>query len=55
MKEGISINCGLLALANCISALADGKSHVPFRESKITRMLQDSLVRGSNPKNDISF
>jgi len=45
MKEGISINCGLLALANCISALAEAKKggHVPFRDSKITRLLQDSL------------
>eukprot|EP00462_Mataza_sp_D1_P023278 CAMPEP_0175134036 /NCGR_PEP_ID=MMETSP0087-20121206/7968_1 /TAXON_ID=136419 /ORGANISM="Unknown Unknown, Strain D1" /LENGTH=1195 /DNA_ID=CAMNT_0016416579 /DNA_START=15 /DNA_END=3602 /DNA_ORIENTATION=+ len=46
MKEGISINSGLLALANCICALSDPKNkngHVPFRDSKITRMLQDSL------------
>jgi len=46
MKEGININCGLLALGNVISALGDPKrkaTHVPFRESKITRLLQDSL------------
>uniref|UniRef100_A0A914DG64 Kinesin motor domain-containing protein n=1 Tax=Acrobeloides nanus TaxID=290746 RepID=A0A914DG64_9BILA len=45
-KEGISINCGLLALGNVISALggAQGKvSHVPYRDSKLTRLLQDSL------------
>ncbi|GMR47901.1 hypothetical protein PMAYCL1PPCAC_18096, partial [Pristionchus mayeri] len=45
-KEGISINCGLLALGNVISALggASGKvSHVPYRDSKLTRLLQDSL------------
>ncbi|XP_035520595.1 kinesin-like protein KIF21A isoform X4 [Morone saxatilis] len=45
-KEGISINCGLLALGNVISALGDrGKraSHVPYRDSKLTRLLQDSL------------
>ena len=29
-----------------ISALAEGKEHVPFRETKLTRLLQDSLVRG---------
>lgn len=43
MKEGININCGLLALANVISALAEKQPHVPFRDSKITRLLQDSL------------
>ena len=42
-KEGISINCGLLALGNVISALGDVSkkaSHVPYRDSKLTRMLQ---------------
>lgn len=45
-KEGISINCGLLALGNVISALGDAMkkgSHVPYRDSKLTRLLQDSL------------
>ncbi|XP_056138364.1 kinesin-like protein KIF21A [Lampris incognitus] len=45
-KEGISINCGLLALGNVISALGDKSkraSHVPYRDSKLTRLLQDSL------------
>ncbi len=45
-KEGISINCGLLALGNVISALGDVSrkvSHVPYRDSKLTRLLQDSL------------
>ena len=46
MKEGININCGLLALGRVISALGDparNKGHIPFRNSKITRLLQDSL------------
>ncbi|KIL69859.1 hypothetical protein M378DRAFT_69035 [Amanita muscaria Koide BX008] len=50
IKEGISINSGLLALGNVISALGDPsrvKSHtasyVPYRDSKLTRLLQDSL------------
>jgi kinesin family protein 4/21/27 len=47
LKEGININAGLLSLGKVISALSDEKSgpntHVPYRESKLTRMLQDSL------------
>ncbi|XP_054717642.1 kinesin-like protein KIF21A, partial [Uloborus diversus] len=45
-KEGISINCGLLALGNVISALGDKTrkaTHVPYRDSKLTRLIQDSL------------
>ena len=52
LKEGIDINKGLLALGNVISALGDdtkrGKAFVPYRDSKLTRMLQDSL--GGNSK-----
>eukprot|EP01046_Picozoa_sp_COSAG06_P015047 COSAG06_NODE_952_length_11333_cov_2.718355_5_plen_1388_part_00 len=51
LKEGISINCGLLALGNVISVLGDPMkkgSHVPYRDSRLTRMLQDSL--GGNSK-----
>lgn len=44
LKEGIDINKGLLALGNVISALGDdqkkGKVFVPYRDSKLTRMLQ---------------
>uniref|UniRef100_A0A6N2MLA4 Kinesin motor domain-containing protein n=1 Tax=Salix viminalis TaxID=40686 RepID=A0A6N2MLA4_SALVM len=52
-KEGIHINKGLLALGNVISALGDEKrrkegGHVPYRDSKLTRLLQDSL--GGNSK-----
>ena len=46
MQEGISINKGLLALGNVISALTDEKkaqAFVPYRDSKLTRILQDSL------------
>ncbi|KRZ27872.1 Chromosome-associated kinesin KIF4A [Trichinella pseudospiralis] len=47
MKEGIKINEGLLVLGNVISALTvnDGSSkmHIPYRDSKLTRILQDSL------------
>lgn len=42
---GISINKGLLSLGNVISALTEEgkKGHVPYRDSKLTRILQDSL------------
>ena len=50
-REGIQINVGLLALGSVINALADeerlvkGKKsvHVPYRQSKLTRLLQDAL------------
>lgn len=42
-RESISINAGLLSLGNVISALYLKKSHVPFRDSKLTRILQKCL------------
>ncbi|KAJ3336846.1 Kinesin-like protein kif3b [Gonapodya sp. JEL0774] len=49
LKEASKINLSLSALGNCISALVDTKStHIPYRDSKLTRLLQDSL--GGNSK-----
>lgn len=45
-KEGVNINKGLLALGNVISQLGDGASgltYIGYRDSKLTRLLQDSL------------
>ncbi len=42
-KEGISINSGLLAMGKVIHALNDSASHVPYRDSKLTRLLQDAV------------
>ena len=52
-REGIAINSGLHALGNVISVLSDPvrtkrPSHVPYRDSKLTRLLQDSLGGNSH-------
>ena len=47
LKEGGHINKSLLALSTVISKLADEGSesrHIPFRDSKLTRLLKDSLT-----------
>lgn len=46
LKEGAQINLSLSALGNVINALTEGSGkgrHVPYRDSKLTRLLQDSL------------
>ncbi|KAL9656676.1 hypothetical protein ABK040_002946 [Willaertia magna] len=49
IQEMTSINQSLSTLGNCISALNQcGRTHIPFRDSKLTRLLQDSL--GGNTK-----
>ncbi|XP_045601943.1 kinesin heavy chain isoform X3 [Procambarus clarkii] len=51
LDEAKNINKSLSALGNVIAALADGKTHVPYRDSKLTRILQESL--GGNARTTI--
>ena len=49
LTEGSLINMSLSALANVVAALTEGGGgggHVPYRDSKLTRLLQGSLVCG---------
>uniref|UniRef100_A0A8R1DPF9 Kinesin-like protein n=1 Tax=Caenorhabditis japonica TaxID=281687 RepID=A0A8R1DPF9_CAEJA len=48
LKEAAKINLSLSTLGNVISSLVDGSTHIPYRNSKLTRLLQDSL--GGNSK-----
>ncbi|XP_032522833.1 kinesin-like protein Klp68D isoform X2 [Danaus plexippus] len=48
LREAARINQALSSLGNVISALAENSPHVPYRDSKLTRILQDSL--GGNSK-----
>ncbi|XP_057473840.1 kinesin-like protein KIN-8A isoform X2 [Actinidia eriantha] len=46
--EGANINKSLLALSSCINALVEGKKHIPYRNSKLTQLLKDSLGGSCN-------
>ena len=48
LEEAKKINASLSALCLVIAALSDGKPHIPYRNSKLTRILQESL--GGNSK-----
>ena len=48
LKEAGKIHQGLLALENVINALVEGKKHIPYKDSNLTRILKDSL--GGNSK-----
>lgn len=49
LQEALAINKSLSALGNVISALGDGKKkHVPYRDNKLTMLMEDSL--GGNAK-----
>jgi hypothetical protein len=48
LEESKKINQSLSALGNVIASLIEGKPHIPYRDSKLTRILEDSL--GGNCK-----
>lgn len=48
LREATKINKALSSLGNVIYALAENSAHIPYRDSKLTRLLQDSL--GGNSK-----
>ena len=43
LDEAKNINKSLSSLGNVIAALSEGQSHIPYRDSKMTRVLQESL------------
>ena len=47
-REATNINSGLLALGNVICALAERNQHVPYRDSKLTRLIQVWLLSSIN-------
>ncbi len=51
LEEAKKINSSLLILGNCIQALSEKNSFIPYRDSKLTRILQESL--GGNAKTSL--
>lgn len=43
LKEGAKINQSLLSLGNVVNAITEKSKHIPFRDSKLTYLLSDSL------------
>ena len=48
LEEAKKINLSLSCLGNVVHALTNGSDHVPYRNSKLTRILKDSLSSNTN-------
>ena len=46
-QEGSNINKSLLALGNCIQNLERGENYIPYRDSKLTRIIKEELSGNS--------
>lgn len=51
LQQAININQSLLCLGNVVAALVEKKKFVPYRDSKLTRLLEDSI--GGNCKTNL--
>ena len=48
LEQAIKNNNSLAALGNCVNSIINNESYIPFRDSKLTRVLQNSLEGNSN-------
>jgi hypothetical protein len=48
-EEAKAINLSLSSLGNCVSALVAGRKHIPYRDSKLTRLLQVPIILDPHP------
>ena len=52
LREASNINKSLSALADVLGALAEHRSHVPYRNTRLTHLLQDSIGKCSSSRNN---
>ena len=55
LREASNINKSLSALADVLGALAEHRSHVPYRNTRLTHLLQDSIGKCSSSCNNAAI